>query len=331
MSGEANAGGDTGAGREAGTGRVAALLPTQRLFWDLIAAPEGVLPGLEALVRRGAAEPGDLDRMIVGDARLSAADRLDIYANMYFFRLLDALKEDYPRLLAALGPARFHNLVTDYLLVCPSRHPSLRYLGERLAGFLSEHVLERESPGLADLARLEWARADLFDDADVAVLGRADLARLPQDEAGDLRVALVPAYRLLRLDHDAVSVWRVLGGAVPSATGDDTAATPGGGITSAATPGPTCAYDDADHPGPLPRFAARPTAVRVWREGFAVHHRSVDDEERDALLLIAEGATLGRVAQCLSAGRAVEEATARFGALLQRWLDDGLLTTPRPA
>ena len=313
--------------------RDAGLRPTQRLFWDLIAAPEGVLPGLEALVRDGRAGPDDLDRMIVGDARLSAAERLDIYANMYFFRLLDALKEDYPRLLAALGPARFHNLITDYLLACPSGHPSLRYLGRRLPAFLAEHPLERESPGLADLARLEWARADLFDDADAVVLTRAALAGLPQDAAGELMLTLVPAFRLLNLEHDAVSVWRALGGD-PAAAGAAGAGAAGAGATSAGIVvegGRTCAHHDADHLEALPRFARRPTAVRVWRQGFAVHHRSIDDEERDALGLLAEGATLGRVAQCLSAGRPVAEATARFGALLQRWLDDGLLTVPAAA
>ncbi|HKQ97788.1 MAG TPA: DNA-binding domain-containing protein [Candidatus Polarisedimenticolia bacterium] len=304
--------------------RAAGLLPTQRLFWDLIAAPEGVLPGLEALVREGRAGTDDLDRMIVGDARLSASDRLDIYANMYFFRLLDALKEDYPRLLAALGAARFHNLITDYLLACPSRHPSLRYLGDRLPEFLARHPLERESAGLADLARLEWARADIFDAADAPVLTRADLAKLPPDDAGDLRVALVPAYRLLRLGHDAVSVWRALG----SDSGTEAAHAGNSNAARMEADGPTCAHHDADHLDPIPRFGDRPTAVRVWRQGFAVHHRSMDDEERDALLLLAEGATLGRVAQCLSAGLPVAEATARFGALLQRWLDDGLLTRP---
>ena len=41
--------------------------------------------------------------MIAGDARLDAVQRLDIYANMYFFRLLDILRGDYGAVVAAVG------------------------------------------------------------------------------------------------------------------------------------------------------------------------------------------------------------------------------------
>jgi len=293
----------------------ARLRDDQGLFWGLIAAPEGVRRGLETLVARGAARPDDLDALVVGDQRLSSFDRLDIYANMYFFRLLDCLKEDYPRLLEALGPARFHNLVTDYLLVHPSSHPSLRYVGTRLADCLAGHALERECPGLADLARLEWARADIFDAADARPLTRDDLAALPQDEAGDVRLALIPACRLLRLAHDAPRAWREL---------KERAERPDAGGDAGGT-GAACAHDDGDHALPLPRTARRPTGVRVWRHGFAVHHRSIDDDEIDSLEGLRAGDTLGVIAQRLSAGRPPERATARLGALLQGWIEDGLI------
>src|SRR5262249_592418 len=150
------------------------LSRTESLFWNLITAPEGVGPGLETLVRKGQAAPGAIDALIAGDERLPAAERLDIYANMYFFRLLDCLREDFPRLAPALGEDRFHNLATDYLLAHPSEHPSLRYLGRRLPEFLAGHALARESACLTDLARLEWTRADLFDASDARPLGRED-------------------------------------------------------------------------------------------------------------------------------------------------------------
>jgi len=298
------------------------LRDDQDLFWGLIAAPEGVRQGLEALVGRGAARPDDLDALIVGDERLSSFDRLDIYANMYFFRLLDCLKEDYPRLLEALGPARFHNLVTDYLLVHPSSHPSLRYVGTHLADFLAGHALEREGPGLADLACLEWARADIFDAADARPLTRADIAALPQDEAGDVRLALVPACRLLRLAHDAPRAWRDL---KERADGRAAAAGATGAAGAATGEGAACAHDDSGHAEPLPRLARRPTAARVWRHGFAVHHRSIDDDEIDSLEGLRAGDPLGVIAQRLSAGRTPERATARLGALLQGWIEDGLI------
>jgi hypothetical protein len=326
--------------------RPASLAGTESLFWDLITAPEGVRPGLDTLVRDGRAVDGALEEMIAGDERLPAADRLDIYANMYFFRLLDCLREDYPRLAAALGEDRFHNLATDYLLAHPSENPSLRYLGRRLPEFLPGHALAKESECLVDLARLEWTRADLFDAADARPLTREDLARLSQEAAGDLALRPVPAFRVLRLEHDAPGLWRELrareagGTGAPGEGGAATAAesaeaTWGAGAANAArldddkTGG--AAHCEAGHvhedrpAPPLPQQRRRRTAVRVWRRGFIVYHRAVEDEEGDLLELLAAGTTLARVAQRLSAGRSQAKATEALGRLLQTWLEAGLL------
>jgi len=321
--------------------RTATLSGTESLFWDLITAPEGVRPGLEALVRAGKADPSAIESLIGGDDRLAPADRLDIYANMYFFRLLDCLREDFPRLATALGEGRFHNLATDYLLAHPSANPSLRYLGQRLPEFFAGHALARESACLADLARLEWTRADLFDAADARALGRDDVASLAAGHGGDLPLRTVPAFRLLRLDHDAPALWRELRAGEETASGapqpDDTsgdaaAATWGAGAANAAHLGEEAGnrcdaghvHDDRPAP-PLPRQRRRKTAARVWRRDFTVFHRAIDDEEADLLELVAEGTVLSRVAQRLSAGRSQARATEAVGRLLQAWLDAGIL------
>ena len=280
------------------------LRQTQELFWTLITAPEGVRPALEDLARRGTLPSTAVDDLIVGDEQLSTTDRLDIYANMYFFRLLDALKEDYPVVLAAIGGDRFHNLVTDYLLRHPSMHPSLRYLGEHLPGFIATHALSREFPCLADVARLEWARVEVFDAPDAASLTRESLAGLPPDRAGEVRFTLVPAFDLLRLDHDVVRLWRGLKKR-PSAT-------PGGEEPGEANPR---------------RVPRRPVVLRVWRNGFAVYHKGIDGDEARALELVRAGEPLGRICNQLSAGRTVAQGTERAGRLIQSWLEDGILAT----
>ncbi|HET8948161.1 MAG TPA: DNA-binding domain-containing protein [Candidatus Polarisedimenticolia bacterium] len=331
-----------------------ALAGTEALFWDLITAPEGVRPGLEALVRAGKAEPAAIESLIGGDDRLPAAERLDIYANMYFFRLLDCLREDFPRLATALGEGRFHNLATDYLLAHPSENPSLRYLGRRLPEFLAGHALARESACLADLARLEWTRADLFDAADAKPLGRDDVAGVAAGHGGDLPLRTVPAFRLLRLDHDAPALWREMrdrdpgdaGSAspppeAPAAAGapdgigagaESAAATWGAGNANAARLGEErgtrcdAGHVHDDRPAaPLPQQRRRRTAARVWRRGFTVFHRAIDQEEADLLELVVEGTSLSRVAQRLSAGRSQARATEAVGRLLQAWLDAGIL------
>ncbi|HEV8201297.1 MAG TPA: DNA-binding domain-containing protein [Candidatus Polarisedimenticolia bacterium] len=339
--------------------RASTLLGAESLFWELITAPEGVRPGLEALVRAGKADASAIESFLGGDERLPAAERLDIYANMYFFRLLDCLREDFPRLATALGEERFHNLATDYLLAHPSANPSLRYLGERLPAFFAGHALARQSACLADLTVLEWTRADLFDAADARALGRDDVAPLAGAHGGDLPLRTVPAFRLLRLEHDAPALWRELrdrdaqdsGSAsqpdvTPAAGGPDStgagadavagaesaAATWGAGAANAARLGEEAGgrcqaghvHDGRPAP-PLPQQRRRKTAARVWRRGFTVFHRAIEDEEADLLELVAEGTVLSRVAQRLSAGRSQARATEAVGRLLQAWLDAGIL------
>ncbi len=288
------------------------LKGTQNLFWELISAPEGVRPALEGLGQRGLPA---LDDVFVGDERLSAVDRVDIYANMYFYRLLDALREDYPRIETAIGGRAFHNLMTDYLLRHPSGHPSLRYLGRFLPEFLRSHAILREDPYLVDLAALEWARVDVYDEPDTTPATREDLARIPQNRAGEARLRLIPAFRLERFDHDVVRVWRELRD--PEAIEEQIGGTEG-----------NAALEGADHHAPArgPHKLKRTRiAARIWRSEFIVYHKGIAEEEAHCLELAREGESLERICQVLAAGRSAERATELVGKILQSWIDDGLV------
>jgi hypothetical protein len=292
------------------------LRRTQEIFWRLITAPKGVHAGLQEQSASGDPGAGEFDALFRGgDGRdqggLPAAERLDIYANMYFYRLLDALKEDYPRLLEAIGAGRFHNLITDYLLRHPSKHPSLRFLGEALPDFAAAHPLAKEYPWLHDLARLEWDRVEVFDAPDAAALGRDDLARLPQERAGEAHFALIPACRVRCYDFDVARLWRELK--------ERPAASP------SQESGPPQSCETA-----LPPVVHRSTWLRIWRQSFVVYHRSIEEDEAGALQSLRGGAPLETVCQQLAAGMSMEKATARIGLLMQGWLEDGLLASFKP-
>lgn len=175
------------------------LSALQSTLWRLIVAPTGAVAGAAELCAEGVIESPDLEGLVCGDERLGAVERVDVYADMYFYRLRDCLAEDFPRLAQTLGEVDFHNLVTDYLLAHPSRHWSLREVGRALPGFLESHTA-----AVADLAALEWARVDVFDAADAEPLTREDLI------AGGAasRLCLVPAVRLLRVGAGALRAWQ---------------------------------------------------------------------------------------------------------------------------
>ncbi len=280
------------------------LRGVQALFWRLLSAPEGVSKGAKELHRAGELESEDLSFLVRPDARLGPVERLDIYADMYFYRLRDCLAEDFPKVAARIGKARFHNLATDYLLAHPSTHFSLRQLGRALPGFLRTHPMEREFPELADLARLDWARVDVFDDADAAPFSRQELLEKGGSAPEKFAVALIPSARLLRVDASVLPLWRRLDGG--GGTEED-------GERWRSARGETC-------------------AVRVWRKGFSVFHQSLPaDEEHCLRALAAGGATLAQLGELLlehqPPGAPPERAAQRLAALLDLWASDELLTS----
>lgn len=275
------------------------LREVQTLVWRLLTAPEGAADGAAALRREGVLADSDLDFLVRRSGELSPTERLDVYANMYFYRLRDCLAEDYPALGSWIGAARFHNLVTDYLLAHPSRHPSLRELGRSLPGFLESHPLSEEFGHAAGLAQLEWARLDVFDEADASVLTRDGLLAEGAAAPERFRLSLVPAVRLLGLDAGVLRLWRHL--------------------------------EDGGEVAPERRKAsARRHGVCVWRRDFAVLHRSLDRDEEHCLHTLSRSpvslAELGElVYEAQDDGTSAQQASQRLAELLGRWSADALL------
>jgi hypothetical protein len=227
------------------------LEQTQQLFWDLLEGRERTLDAF------------------VGSPGLPASERVAIYAQMFLDRQIDALRETFPKILAALGDRPFYELAAQYLRAHPSRHPDLGQLGRELAAFLPR-------PDLADLARLEWARAEVFEAAPGRSLTPDEFAGLAQDAAAFARhrVQLIAALRLLDLDHDVEPLWE----------------------------------------GQSASARAQPTHVVVWRNGFEVFHVAVEADEAEAMRLALAGAALGDVCGALEhPERAVETLQGWLG------------------
>jgi hypothetical protein len=277
-----------------------ALREAQKAIAGWIRAPEGVAAALAEEDR--ASESGTpgiatrrLENLIRSDATLDATGRLEIYANAYFYRILGVLEADYPALHAALGDEAFRDLVTSYLLVEPSRHPSLRYAGSRLADFLASQDaaagIRGRSPWAADLAAFEWARVDVFDVADGAVLVRESLASLAPEEFGSLQLCLGSWAQLRSFEYPVERIW------------------------ASATRGEKLPSEDA----------VGSTAVLIWRKDEAVLHRHVESRERAALDLLDLGIRFEGLCEWAATEFGESEAPAQAAGWLERWLADGLL------
>jgi putative DNA-binding protein len=237
-------------------------------------------------VRAGDGGAGGLALRIAGDDRMDARGRLGIYADMYRLRLAAALAATVPQTAAALGEAGFAALAAAYFDAHPSRSPSLRNAGAQLAAFMSR----RGDGWLADLARLEWGRYDVFDAVDEPILDEATARARGPEGIAELQVRLVRAHAVIEVEHAIEPAWRAL-------------------------------MDGA--PAGVPERS--PRSLLVWREGSTVYHRAVDAVERAALGAAAAGLSFGALCERLADLLPPAEAAQRTGALLLRWLRDQLL------
>jgi len=259
---------------------------TERLLYRLITAPSGVAEGL---AQEKSLATGGLADVIAGDERLSAEERVDIYANMYFYRLLEVLKEDFPATLATLGDARFHNLITGYLIEYPPRHFSISDTGARLADFIANHPMREQFPHLADLARMERALIEVFHAADATPLDSEAMRAIPPLEWPALKLRRHPATMILELQWDVGTIFEAL-----------------------------------KRSEELRAPAEQPTHMLVWRHRSQVFYRAIDSSERDLLEVLARGCTFAELCG-LIASTAKEDAAVEINARLEMWLRDRVL------
>lgn len=132
--------------------------------------------------------------------QLTSFERIQIYNQQYWWRILGSFQEDFRGLRAVLGERKFDRLAVAYLEAHGSTSWSLRNLGQILPDFLAKHpALTAPHTALAlDMARVEWARVVAFDGPALPVLDPAALARKPP--AG-IRLQLQPYVTLLALSH----------------------------------------------------------------------------------------------------------------------------------
>lgn len=230
---------------------------------------------------------------VEGRGQFGAEDRVNIYAEMYYARLVDVLKSDFPRVAAILGCDRFHTIVSEYLARHPSTHPSLRYLGCCFPGFLQESPASVAFPFLSDLAALEWARVEVFDAGDAEPLRVEHLQSIDPDAWPTLRFQTIPAFQILQSEWPVHEIWH-----------------------------------DAETEEALSRLTdirPRKTLLRIWRQSFSVYHTKIDNVEHTALNCLLAGQPFASLCAALDEVASVEEAASAVGSLLLRWVEDGIL------
>lgn len=95
-----------------------------------------------------------IEKDIAPSKNLSPSQQIQIYQNGYYERIIAAMMQDFPIMVAMLGESAFSSLVRDYISHYPSKHFNLRYIGKNLSAF----ILSKDASLIAysELAKLEY-------------------------------------------------------------------------------------------------------------------------------------------------------------------------------
>ncbi len=271
----------------------------QRWFLEAVAGPHGAAaPDTQPRQPTQAAQLGPPAHEVIRPSRTLDPDaRVAIYASMYFMRLCEALAGTYPAVRRLLGREGFEAMAREYFTRYPSRSYTLNDLGHALPHHLATSAALPMRALLVDVARLENALSEAFDVHAQGTARPEDLARIPADRWGDVRLRLDPSMRLLALEHDALAIVHAV-------------------------------KNDA----PLPELAPRRAFAAVWRQHFTVWRKPLPDLAHAVLVELGRGATLGaamETAASLWEGAEAELERDMF-QWFSAWLEDGFFCAVTP-
>jgi len=241
--------------------------------------------------------------LIKPNDRMTSFERLQIYNQQYWFRILASLSEDFRGLRSLIGERRFEKLSVAYLNECPSESFTLRNLGSRLEAWLRKHPeyvagVERVA---IDMVRLEWADIEAFDGLELPRFIPDDSGKL----GGETVFRLQPHLHLLDVAYPVDDLlFRVRGLDFKSDT-----------VSNAVLKFP---HKSRIRRSSLPR--PRKVYLAVYRLNSTVYFKRLTRDAFALLQALGEGKPLERAleASVLRTRRSVD----RVSAQLQEWFQD---------
>ena len=145
----------------------------QRWMQQVIMHPDGIVAGIDSEEARQEIdiESADIEQVVCRSRSLSSIERLQVYGNAYYARLLECLRNEFPATTHAVGEEVFDGFAFGYLQAYPSQSYTLAHLGTQFPRYLAETspaVDTDDAMGdwpafLVDLATLERCYSEVFD------------------------------------------------------------------------------------------------------------------------------------------------------------------------
>lgn len=143
----------------------------------------------------------------VADARVMAAQCLNIHRNNVTITLREALAAIYPVVQQLVGEAFFADVARGYTLAHPCRSGNLHDFGEALPAVLAADERLAHLAYLPDVAALEWAYHATFHGPDATALDLSELRQWCPEQFPTLYFEVHPGARLLSSAYPVLTIW----------------------------------------------------------------------------------------------------------------------------
>lgn len=229
---------------------------------------------------------------IVSTEKVSAEERLSVYENAYWSRLIDALATTYPVLEAYIGSSEFMILAKAYIHSYPSSFRSIRWFGDKFAQFLQTQALAQQNPFLIELAMVEWTMTLVFDAPDKEPIAMTALQSISPESWANIGFQFHPSLHCLNFSWNVMAIWKALS-------------------------------NDEDPPPPIQENQV--THWLFWRHGLEEQYCALSEKDAYAIKTMQNGALFSELCEGVCQWVKVQDAPIEAASLLKGWIIEGLV------
>ena len=174
----------------------------EQWMYSVISHPQGAEAGVEANSKPGSEAAYDLEQTVLPSEKLTPLERISVYADMYFWRFIDIMSEEYPTVEHLLGVERFAQAVRDYVTRHPSTYYNLNRLSVKFPQYLRNEAGEiPHQPFVVAVAIVERLMEDVFDAPHKEKISTEAIQNVPGEQWPEICLEFNPALYLLELDY----------------------------------------------------------------------------------------------------------------------------------
>lgn len=234
-----------------------------------------------------------IEKEILSTINLSAKNRLDIYRDAYYLRLLEALELDFEMLHTILGDEQFDVLGRQYIDAHPSTFRSIGIYGKNFPKFIEENIPHPLKNFFYELATFEWLLAESFVAANDNLINLEEMALIPPEQWPTLCFTLHPSSRMLETHWNILQIWN--------------------GIQNSGSMISPQKLDKKIH-------------ILIWRKALDIQFCSLPEDKKLMLDLIVRNHSFASICEELCALHDENEVGMIAAQLLKECILDGIIT-----